>query len=261
MRGKELSQLGVTTEGTVPGFAMDRILNWASPDIEVRGSGNLVEARDMMRAGIPHVVIANHLSNADGPVIKSVFEGYRFPDPVFIRGTRLNEQWFTRFMAGGVNGIPVWPESVVPKSAGEDAARSSMNKNAVEASRKVLERGNPLVIFPEGTRSREGHMRDVSPKNTRYFALVGNTRILPIGLWGTEQVFPVDRKFPRRGFHARFAAGKSTSVQELTDGIDVEDPSGQKEIMDRVMRLVAELVPEQYRGAYRDLGKSSSELY
>jgi len=250
MRGKELSQYGVVSEGTVSGFAMDRLLNWATPDIEVRGSGNLLEARDLMRAGIPHVVVANHLSNADGPVIKSVFDRYKFPEPFFIRGTRLNEEWFTRFMAGGVNGIPVWPESIAPKDPQESEARIGMNSRAIEASKEVLDLGNPLVIFPEGTRSREGKMRDVSYKNARYLTLHPDTRVLPIGLWETELVFPVDKKLPRRGHNARFAAGRSTSVHELLTGIDIDEPSGQKELVDRTMKLVAELVPEQYRGAY-----------
>lgn len=250
MRGKEFSQYGVVTEGTVPGFAMDRLLNWATSDIEVRGSGNPLDARDLMSKGTPHVVVANHLSNADGPVIISVFERYKLHEPFFIRGTRFNEQWFTRFMAGGVNGIPVWPESITPKDSEETEARSGMNRRAIEASRVVLDRGNPLVIFPEETRSREGKMCDVSYKTARYLILHLDVHVLPIWLWETELVFPVDKKLPGGRHNAQFAAGRSTPIGELLTGIDIDEPSGQKELVDRTMKLVAELVPQQYLGAY-----------
>lgn len=250
MSSKEFSQNGVVMKGLVSSFAMDRVLGWASPDIDVKGSGNLLEARDLLRNGVPHVVIANHLSNADGPVIKSIFDAYNFPDPVFIRGKRLDEQWFTRFMAGGVNGIPVWPETVIPRDEDENAARAAMNRNAVSAAQEVLRQGSPLVLFPEGTRSRDGKMRSASYKNARYLILEENTHILPVGLWETEQVFPIDRKFPTRGFNARLAAGRSVSVGELSTGLDLSEQGGQEELINRAMGLVASIIPGEYRGAY-----------
>lgn len=250
MSGKEFSPTGIDRKGLVPSFAMDRVLGWASPEIDVRGSGNLIEARGLMESGVPHLVVANHLSNADGPVIKSIFGSYNFPDPVFVRGTRLNEQWFTRFMAGGVDGISVWPESVVPKDEHENMVRSEMNRNAVAAAREVLNQGKPLVVFPEGTRSRDGSMRRVSHKNARYLLLNERTRILPIGLWNTELVFPIDKKFPRRGHNAQFSAGRSISVDQLAVGLELESAEGQGELMNRVMSLVAGLIPEKYQGVY-----------
>ncbi len=114
----------------------------------------------------------------------------------------------------------------------------------------VLEAGHPLVVFPEGTRSRSAQLKEANPKVSRYMLMHPETRVLPLGIWNTEIVFPVDRALPKRGTNAQVAVGKSTPVSLLGAGIDMESTSGQKELMDRTMKLVAGLLPAEYRGVY-----------
>ena len=247
---KELRDAGVDQQRRTSGAAMDLLLHWATPEIGVRGSGNLMEARDLMREGVPHLVVANHISNADGPVIKDIFATYRLPDPVFLVGLKLNQQWFTRFMASGVSGIPVWPDTLEPATESDRDKKSQVNARAAQASKMVLEAGHPLVVFPEGTRSRSAQLKEANSKVSRYMLMHPETRVLPLGIWNTEIVFPVDRALPKRGTNAQVAVGKSTPVSLLGAGIDMESTSGQKELMDRTMKLVAGLLPAEYRGVY-----------
>jgi glycerol-3-phosphate dehydrogenase (NAD(P)+) len=61
-------------------------------------------------------------------------------------------------------------------------------------ARAILERGDCVVVFPEGTRVREGSLRDPR-RGIGRLALETGTPVAPVALIGTEQV--------RRGWRIR----------------------------------------------------------
>lgn len=89
-------------------------------------------------------------------------------------------------------------------------------KKALERSRWYLERGVSVLIFPEGTRSRDGKLLPFKPGAFR-LALETGCDLLPMGIVGTEAALPTDGwKFPRRISHMHLEVGAPIRVADYT---------------------------------------------
>ena len=74
--------------------------------------------------------------------------------------------------------------------------RSGADREALERSRAVLESGEPLVMFPEGTRRSGPAVKDLR-EGTAYLALRTGVPVVPVGIGGSEQAMPRGSKLPR----------------------------------------------------------------
>jgi 1-acyl-sn-glycerol-3-phosphate acyltransferase len=74
--------------------------------------------------------------------------------------------------------------------------RESTDRAALRASQQALEEGEPLAIFPEGTRRTGPAVEDLFD-GVGYLALKLGVPILPVGIGGTEQILPSGKIFPR----------------------------------------------------------------
>jgi cytidylate kinase len=74
--------------------------------------------------------------------------------------------------------------------------RGSADRDALKRALEVLEAGEPLVVFPEGTR---GHGPTVAPlrDGAAYLALRAGVPIVPVGLGGVERAMPRGARLPR----------------------------------------------------------------
>jgi len=86
--------------------------------------------------------------------------------------------WFLRAMGG----FPV--------------ERSMTDRAALRASEAVLTRGEPLVVFPEGTRQ---HGPDIQPlkEGASFLACRAGVPIVPVGIGGTERALPKGARIAR----------------------------------------------------------------
>lgn len=187
----------------------------------------------------PLIVVSNHLSNADPPILIVAF-----PRPLFFMG---KAELFR-------NPVLAW---LVRKFGGFPVERGTADRAALRHALNVLNQGIALGIFPEGGRSRTGALRPGLP-GVGLLALQSGAPILPVGLTGTE-VFPVNGDWPLRrppgqprGVGVRF--GVPFVVPERVDGRRVTADEATRLIMTRV----AELLPEPYRGVYASSESSSS---
>ncbi len=73
--------------------------------------------------------------------------------------------------------------------------RGRPDRSALTQSLAVLDAGDLLGIFPEGTRT-PGARFDVLEEGFAYIALKSGAPILPVAISGTEAVFPPGRKLP-----------------------------------------------------------------
>ncbi len=119
----------------------------------------------------------------------------------------------------------------------------------LKALRKIIglmEKGNVLVIAPEGTRSRAATMAEGKP-GVCYLAAKLNRSIVPVGLAGTEDKAIIDNLKHLRRSHIVAHAGKIFSLPTLP--MKNRD-TALKQFTDEIMCHIAALIPEKYRGVY-----------
>jgi 1-acyl-sn-glycerol-3-phosphate acyltransferase len=76
--------------------------------------------------------------------------------------------------------------------------RDGIGLGGIKESLKRLKRGEMVLIFPEGTRSRDGEIAPFRPGFTA-LAVRSGAAILPVAIEGAFQAFPRWRKFPGPG--------------------------------------------------------------
>ncbi len=74
--------------------------------------------------------------------------------------------------------------------------RSGADREALERSRAVLAGGEPLVMFPEGTR-RSGPTVAELREGVAYLALRAGVPVVPVGIGGSEKAMPRGSALPR----------------------------------------------------------------
>jgi 1-acyl-sn-glycerol-3-phosphate acyltransferase len=79
---------------------------------------------------------------------------------------------------------------------GFPVVRGTADRDALRACQAVLERGEPLVMFPEGTR-RSGPTVQQLFDGPAFVAARTGAPIVPIGIGGSERVMPKGSKFLR----------------------------------------------------------------
>jgi 1-acyl-sn-glycerol-3-phosphate acyltransferase len=119
----------------------------------------------------------------------------------------------------------------------------------LKAMRKIIglmQRGNILVIAPEGTRSRVGSMNEGKP-GVSYLAAKLNRPIVPVGLAGTEDKIIIDNLKHFRRSHIIVTAGTPFSLPPLPGK---DRGAALQQFTDEIMCRIAVLIPEKNRGVY-----------
>jgi 1-acyl-sn-glycerol-3-phosphate acyltransferase len=132
--------------------------------------------RECIPASGPVLLASNHRSFLDPFVIGALTKR-----PVYYIAKR--ELFERRWQAWLLNGLGAFP---VDRGAGDE--------HAMDTARAILERGDCVVIFPEGTRVRPGPLGHPH-RGVGRLALQTGARVVPIAVMGTEDV--------RRGWRIR----------------------------------------------------------
>jgi len=127
--------------------------------------------------------------------------------------------------------------------------RGESDMTALRTALQVLKDGKILGIMPEGTRSHDGSLGRGNP-GIAMIALKSGCPIVPMAFWGIEDTKQNLRKLRRTDFH--FRVGELFHLEKPEGKSSRED---RQRMADQIMRHVAELLPESYRGVY-----GSSEL-
>ncbi|MGB9677018.1 MAG: lysophospholipid acyltransferase family protein [Candidatus Ratteibacteria bacterium] len=124
------------------------------------------------------IVASNHLSYLDSPII-----GFVCPRKLYyFAKSSLFEIKILSSLVRILGAIPLERESPMPLTL----------KKAVD----ILKKGEGLVIFPEGTRSKDGLIKEGKP-GVGFLAIKSKVPVIPVKLKGTDRALPVKSKFIR----------------------------------------------------------------
>jgi 1-acyl-sn-glycerol-3-phosphate acyltransferase len=177
------------------------------------------------------LVISNHIASADPPIL-----GGRFPRPLHFMA---KIEWFKNpvlgFFARQFLCFPV--------------VRHTADRGALRHTLALLEQGAAVCIYPEGTRAEDARIHPVEA-GVGFVARRSGVPILPVAVWGTENVLPA------KGVHWPKAADC-----HLVYGAPFQLPRpdiSNQEAANYMMAKVAELLPPAYRGVFEPVGTKSA---
>ena len=187
-----------------------------------------VKGKENIPAHGPLIVVANHLSLVDPPLLSAsiprriVFmakeEAFRHP----IQGP----------LARGWRSFPV--------------RRERLDREALRQAQQVLEEGLALGMFPEGKRSPTTQMQQGYP-GTSLLALRNGAPILPVGIAGTERINGITFVFRRPKITVNI--GEPLSLPTIDGRLNRNQLA---QATDLIMERIAELLPEGYQGFYAE---------
>jgi 1-acyl-sn-glycerol-3-phosphate acyltransferase len=95
-----------------------------------------------------------------------------------------------------------------------------------------------LVLFPEGTRSRKGNVRDGRP-GAGVVALRTGARIIPVAIEGMQRALPIGKVIPRVGQRICIWYGEPVDIADLLDREPTRATA--QLVVDRVMNRIREM--------------------
>jgi len=126
----------------------------------------------------PFLLAANHVSYLDPPAV-----GVSFPRPIhyFARNTLFRGPF--SYILPRVNAVPV-------DNQGDG------DLGAIRTAMKVLNRGDGLLVFPEGTRSYDGNFMEPK-RGIGLLACRAGVPVIPARIYGTRKALGRGQIFPR----------------------------------------------------------------
>jgi 1-acyl-sn-glycerol-3-phosphate acyltransferase len=131
----------------------------------------------------------------------------------------------TRGLFESVGAIPV------------DRRSSRAAQESLDAALAVLRAGEAFGIYPEGTRSRDGRLYR-GRTGVGFLALTAQVPVVPVALAGTQDILPVEGRFPRLA-KVSVTFGEPLDFTQRYAGV----PQGRarREVTDEIMDAIAAL--------------------
>lgn len=195
---------------------------WSATSVTVVGRERLENVEDT------YVVVANHTSHLDTPLIMcSLPRRLARYLAVGAAADYFFDVWRRRGLTAlFFNAFPV--------------DRTGANPRRVSA-KSLLNRGVPLLIFPEGTRSRDGSLGAFKP-GAAGLASSARLPVLPVAIIGAHAAHPRGSKWPKPGrlpvgvvFGEPLTALHGESVGEFTERIRAAIVGLSEEHSDRIL--------------------------
>ena len=182
----------------------------------------------------PVILAANHISNAD-PVLIGAWLTPRLGRRIHWLGKKEMFDWpIVGYVARNGGIVPV--------------DRGAADVDAFRMASRVLEAGEVLMVFPEGTRSPTAELQP--PKDgLAMLALRSGATIVPIGISNTDRFWPKGRLIPRPGGHVTMRVGEPFKIADLLPP-ELDRKSAKRLATTLVMRRIAALLDPRHRGPY-----------
>jgi len=176
----------------------------------------------------PLIIVGNHINfleapvlipHMDNPAMTAIAKKESWKNPIF------------RFLFDHWGIIPI--------------DRDEIDREAFRQMLEVLTQGKILVIFPEGTRSKDGQMLPGKP-GVATLVMKSGAKVLPVGFHGYENFWENLKQLRSTNFHIKVGTPFHINMNGDALSRDVRQA-----VTDEIMYKIAELLPEHYRGHYR----------
>lgn len=175
----------------------------------------------------PCIIAANHISNFD-----VVYIGASVPRfPQFMAKVELYQNPFFGWLIRQLGSFPVY--------------RGESDTWALAQAGRILDAGQMLVMFPEGTRSKQKARLKQGKVGVVKLALEHRAPVVPAAIWGTENF----------RFRLRHRQKITIRIGEPLDVVSMAGPppysrNTLRELTTVVMQRIANMLPPEYRGVY-----------
>jgi 1-acyl-sn-glycerol-3-phosphate acyltransferase len=183
-----------------------------------------IAGRDKLPWRGPAVLVANHLSMLDILVLYGLFRPFKW-----VAKAELFKLPFVGWNMVINDYVPIW-------RGDRESVRRMM-----ERCRAHLARGTPILLFPEGTRSRDGHLQPFKDGAFR-LALDAGVPVIPIAISGTSEALPKNGLVLRSRMDARV---------EVLAPLRPEDHPTLEGLKEAARAAIAAALPEANRPAPR----------
>jgi 1-acyl-sn-glycerol-3-phosphate acyltransferase/ketopantoate reductase len=232
---------------------------------EVAGIKHFASIREGINKGKSVVLVPNHASHADHPLIVKALRENGFNDLaerlVFVAGMKVRDEMMGRIFHNAYARVLVSTPSSELQSDEEKHKAQSINLKGFLEINRLLNSGCLLVLYAEGTRSRENKLLKAIPSVARYFENPNIEAIYPVAIEGSVSILPVAGRWPRFG-KARVTIGEPLQAAELfkkaAEGLHKDMSDKEKQVrnkiseiaIDIIMKKIARLLPKKQRGYY-----------
>ena len=175
---------------------------------------------DQLRPGRSYVYMSNHVSNLDPPVLIPSIPG---------RCSVLVKKELFRIP---ILGFAMKVARLVPV----DRSNREAAIESVRAAAEVLRSGLNMVIYPEGTRSVDGHLLPFK-KGPFHLAMEAGVPVVPVTILGTEECWP----------KGTWAMKPGTATVIFHRPIELTVLTDRDMLMEAVRESIASALPENRR--------------
>ena len=167
----------------------------------------------------PFILAPNHLSFFDPPAL-----GCKLPR---------NLHYFAR------NTLFVGPLGMLIRSLNSiPVNRDQLDLKTLRTVLGVLKDGHPLLVFPEGTRSKDGKLGN-GQKGIGLLIAKSKVPVLPARIQGSYEILGPGKILPRMGRKLRVKYGEVCPYESIDP--DPTEADRYQKIADRVMEAIAEI--------------------
>jgi len=198
-------------------------------DIEVRG-----DISKLPKEG-GYMLASNHLGRLDSLAVYYVLDNDDLIHPLT---DKYKKYWYGR-LAGKIFNV-TW------------LTRGEADMSAIKEFISRLKKGAVMIIAPEGTRSKAVSLLKAEP-GAIYIASSANVGIIPVALTGTEDADVVARLKSFRRLKITITAGDEMYYPpNIKAAKGAERDALLRGSIDELFCRIAALLPESYRGYYKD---------
>lgn len=208
---------------------MPAVLRWIFDLLFRLLSRRSVDGLEHVPAQGPYLLVSNHLSRVDPPLIYSLIGGAHL--------TGWAAEKYQRHVFFG---------TILRLGGGIFIRRGEVDREALQAAVEWLRAGKVFGMSPEGTRSKTGRLMRAKT-GAAYLVQQTGVPVVPVAIWGTEKAMAELLRLRRPRLYVRFGA-----PVHLPPIDEADRSAGLRRNTDEIMCRIAALLPADYRGVYAD---------